>query len=59
MRHFSYNELSDSPNENLIITKSEEEIRKEFYSYWYGQMCNKFGQEVVDRDYSFEDCLDD
>ena len=58
MRYFSYDEPNDS-FDNVVVTKSEEEIREEFYPLWYERMCKKFGKEVVDRDYSFEDCLDD
>ena len=58
MRYFSYDEPDENFN-NIVVTKSEEEIRKEYYPLWYERMCKKFGKEVVDRDYSFEDCLDD
>lgn len=58
MRYFSYDEPDEDFN-NIVVTKSEEEIRKEYYPLWYERMCKKFGKEVVDRDYSFEDCLDD
>ena len=58
MRYFSYDEPDEDFN-NIVVTKSEEEIRKEYYPFWYEKMCKKFGKEVVDRDYSFEDCLDD
>ena len=58
MRYFSYDEPDEDFN-NIVVTKSEEEIRKEYYPIWYERMCKKFGKEVVDRDYSFEDCLDD
>lgn len=60
MRYYSYNDYIDDPsNNNIIVTKSEEEIRKEYWPYWYGKMCNKFGKEIVDKNYSFEDCLED
>ena len=63
MRYYSYNEpgMNTSGNviENKVITVSEEEIRKNYYSYWYDTMCHKFGKDIVDKNYSFEDCLDD
>lgn len=60
MRYFSYNEpVDENYNINQIITVSEEDVRRDYYPYWYDKMCKKFGKEVVDRDYSFEDCLDD
>lgn len=54
MRYYSYNELDEG-----VITVSEEDIRKQYYPYWYERMCKKFGKEQVDKDYTFEDCLDD
>lgn len=64
MRYYSYNEYDPgSPfaddTGGYVVTKSEEEIRKEYWPYWYSRMCIKFGQEQVDSNYSFEDCLDD
>lgn len=57
MRYFSYNEYSEDGG--YVETLSEEEIRREYYPYWYARMCKKFGQKRVDENYSFEDCLDD
>lgn len=67
MRYFSYNEYTEtefSPDDSsippaLIVTVSEEEIRRDYYPYWYEKMCTKFGKTAVDQTYSFEDCLDD
>ena len=60
MRYFCYNEYTEDPStDNYVVTKSEEDIRKEFYPYWYERMCHKFGKEHVDATYSFEDCLYD
>ena len=59
MRYFSYNEYVEDPSTNSVVTVSEEDVRRDYYPYWYDKMCQKFGKEVVDRDYSFEDCLDD
>jgi hypothetical protein len=58
MRYFSYNEQGDD-DENVVVTMSEDEIRKEYYPYWYEKMCKKFGKEYVDKNYSFEECLID
>lgn len=57
LRYFSYNEY-DSYGEK-VVTMSEEEIQKEYWPYWYKKMCNKFGQQHVDQNYSFEHCLQD
>lgn len=59
MRYFSYDEPNEDFTNNTVVTKSEEEIRKEYYPLWHERMCKRFGKEVVDRDYSFEDCLQD
>lgn len=59
MRYYTFvqpiNELGDPE----YITMSEDEIRKEYYPWWYRKMCEKFGKEHVDSTYSFEDCLED
>lgn len=61
MRYFSYNEPGEYPKPYgfYIKTVSEEEIRKEFYPFWYDRMCKKFGKDHVDKTYNFEDCLED
>ena len=64
MRYFSYNEFdSDNPLSDdtggYVQTLSEEDIRREYYPYWYKKMCEKYGQERVDNDYTFEDFLGD
>lgn len=58
MRYYSYNELGDN-DENIVVTMSEEEIKKTYYPYWYERMCKKFGKEHVDQNYSFNECLED
>lgn len=64
MRYYSYQEydpkspLADEQG-GYVVTKSEEEIRKEYWPYWYNRMCNKFGKDQVDAKFCFEDCLDD
>lgn len=58
MRYFSCCSIGDN-GEDLIETLSEDDIRKEYYPYWYRKMCEKFGKENVDSNYSFQDCLDD
>jgi hypothetical protein len=58
MRYYSYYEYVNDDSA-IIITKSEEEIRKEYWSWWYGQMIQRFGREVTDSRYNFDDCLDD
>ena len=57
MRYFSFNDYDDQGGH--VVTMSEEEIRREYWPYWYKKMCEKYGQERVDNDYTFEDCLTD
>ena len=52
MRYRSHNEpVWDSDGNiigNEVITKSDDEIIKEFYPYWRGRMIEKFGEEIVE-----------
>ena len=57
MRYYSF--AYPIEGDDVVETRSEDDIRKEYYPYWYGKMCQKFGQEHVDTNYCFEDCLDD
>jgi hypothetical protein len=57
MRYFSYNEYIN--DRNIVITCSEEEIRKCYYPIWHSKMIKKYGEEVVNKNYSFEDCIED
>ena len=65
MRYFSYvqpifaNDGSGEVIGDEIITKSEEEIRREYYPYWRWEMIKKYGQEAFDRDWSFEECIEE
>ncbi len=60
MRYFSYNEYeADHPARGYVVTLSEEDIRKEYWPYWYKKMCAKYEQSYVDQNYTFEDCLCD
>lgn len=59
MRYFSYNTYKTDPSiDPYVETVSEEDIRRDYYPYWYDKMCKKFGKDHVDSTYSFEDCLD-
>ena len=66
MRYFCYNELVE-PGEGTscvesiissVVTVSEDDIRKEYYPWWYEKMCKKYGKEEVDKNWSFEECLE-
>lgn len=38
---------------------SEFEIIRDYFPYWYSKMCEKFGKDHVNANYSWNDCLDD
>ncbi len=59
IRYYSYNEYHEDPNVNTVVTVSEEDIRRDYWPFWYERMCKKFGKERVDNTYNFEDCIDD
>jgi hypothetical protein len=64
MRYYCYNEYDpESPladeTGGYVVTKSEYDIRSDYWPYWYKRMCDKFGQDYVDKNYCFEDCLED
>jgi hypothetical protein len=60
MRYYCYEDYKTDPSlDSYVAVKSEEDIRKEYWPYWYGMMCKKFGQEHVDENFNFEDCLTD
>lgn len=58
MRYFEYSDPDNEGNPEIKIL-NEEEIVKSYWPYWYAQMCKKFGKEVVDKSYSFSDCIED
>ena len=58
VNHLSENGLVEE-GEDPVVTVSEDDVRRDYYPYWYERMCKKFGKDQVDSQYSFEDCLDD
>lgn len=58
MRKFEHLEFDDT-DVVITVTMTEEDLREEYYPYWYKCMCEAYGREVVDRDYTFEDCIKD
>jgi hypothetical protein len=59
MRYFTFVQPQGEASAPEYVTMSEDEIRKEYYPYWYGKMCEKYEQSYVDEHYCFEDCLED
>lgn len=65
MKYYSYavydpdNPKSDPETKGYIVTLSEKEIIDQYWDYWYGRMCKKFGKEHVDANYTQQDCIYD
>ena len=49
----------DEHNTTIYETLSEDEIIAQYWDYWYGKMCAKFGKEHVDANYSHRECIED
>jgi len=58
MRYFQI-QYPDENDNNIVEALSEEDIRRDYFPFWYEKMCAKFGKEYVDKNYTFEDCLGD
>jgi hypothetical protein len=60
VKYYTYAEpdINDS-TKRVYNTYSEKEIVLEYWDYWYGEMCEKFGKEHVDEKYSKQECIDD
>jgi hypothetical protein len=58
MRYFQI-QYPDENDNNIVEVLSEEDIRRDYFPFWYEKMCAKFGKAHVDENYTFEDCLGD
>jgi len=62
MRYFRYHEPRYPENDDwtrVTITVSEQQILDGYWDRWYTIMCEKFGKNVIDREYSKNHCLKD
>ena len=62
MRYYRYIEPHDPTNDNFapeIVTLSEQEILDYYWDYWYTGMCENFGKDTVDQEYTKDHCLKD
>ena len=59
MRYYTHVEQGEDGVTPVTIVVSEQDIREQYYSHWCEMMEAKFGQEVFEREYTFEDCLAD
>ena len=57
MRYYSYHESSIETDEERVVTVSEEDIRKEYWPYWFSLKVKEVGPEKANTDFVFEDCL--
>ena len=57
MRYYAYMEYDAKGDHKLVV--SEEDIKRMYWPYWYTNKCEKYGKELVDKVYTFEDCLKD
>lgn len=58
MRYFQFLTWSYKEGDKLEVM-SEDDIRNEYFPWWYEKMCEKHGKEHVDQTYSFRECLED
>lgn len=49
----------DDNGKDITETLSEDDILNKYWDYWYDKMCNKFGKDIVDSNYTKQDCIDD
>ena len=58
MKYYTIVEPDDRDGSPVYETLSEQEILDQYWDYWYGRMCQKFGKEHVDVNYTKQDCID-
>jgi hypothetical protein len=58
MKYYRYHTYSPL-GFDIQRTLSEAQILDEYFSYWYDQMCEKYGKEYVDKNFTSKDCIDD
>lgn len=59
MKYWTYVEPGDDGVSPVYTTLSEQEILDQYWDYWYGKMCEKFGKEEVDTNWCKQDCIED
>ena len=62
MRYFRYSEHQDSENKDFranTVTLSEQEVLNYYWDCWYSSMCEKYGKQTVDQEYTQTDCIKD
>lgn len=59
MKYWTIVEPGDDGVSPVYETLSDQEILDQYWDYWYGRMCEKFGKDHVDATYTKQDCIDD
>jgi hypothetical protein len=65
MKYWSYNEYdpdhprADPETGGYVVTLSEDEILTDYWEYWYKRMCERFPKDLVDTNYTKQDCIHD
>ena len=61
MRYWTYIEPKNPPDDftPVYITLSEDEILEKYWDYRYNQVCESWGKEKTDAEYSKQDCIDE
>lgn len=49
----------DENDINVTETLSEDQIIALYWDYWYNNMCQALGKDVVDSEYTKQDCIQD
>jgi hypothetical protein len=57
MKYYSRSTWTLNGDETQIL--SEDQILDEYWSYWYDEMCNKYGKQYVDETYTKDHCIED
>lgn len=61
MKYWTYIEPKDPPKDftPVYITLSEDEILEKYWDYQYNKLCELWGKEKTDAEYSKQDCIDE
>jgi len=59
MKYWTFVEPGEDGTTPVYQTLSDDEILEQYWDYWYGKMCEKYGKEKVDTGWSKQDCIDD
>lgn len=58
MKHYNI-DYYDTDGSDYVKTYSEDDILAEYWDFWYDKMCYTLGKELVDEEFTKEDCIND